>query len=72
MLRRRLPHLGIALAALVVAGTASTPASALCTVPAIATATASGALPRTTARLKARKPVRILAIGSSTTAGVGS
>ncbi|MCZ8315839.1 SGNH/GDSL hydrolase family protein [Phreatobacter sp.] len=72
MLRRRLPHLGIALAALLVAGTATSPASALCTVPSIATATASGALPRTTARLKARQPVRILAIGSSTTAGVGA
>ena len=47
-------------------------ASARCTAPVLATATAGGSLPRTTARLKARQPVRILAIGSSTTAGVGS
>jgi lysophospholipase L1-like esterase len=72
MLRLRLPHLGIALAAFAAAGIAPSPASALCNVPSLATATASGSLPRTSARLKARQPVRILAIGSSTTAGVGS
>lgn len=68
---RRLPALGLAVAALLAVAAAS-PASAQCTVPSIASATAAGSLPRTTARLKARQPVRILAIGSSTTAGVGA
>ncbi|WP_439572010.1 SGNH/GDSL hydrolase family protein [Phreatobacter sp.] len=50
----------------------SVPSNALCTVPSVASATAIGSLPRMSAALRARQPVRILAIGSSTTAGVGS
>lgn len=72
MLRLRLFSVGLALAAFSAAGLFSSPAAALCNVPTLASATASGSLPRTSARLKARQPVRILAIGSSTTAGVGS
>ena len=47
-------------------------AEAQCPIPAIAGATAGGSLPQTSARLNSGQPVRILAIGSSTTAGVGS
>lgn len=50
----------------------SAPSQARCTSPAVAAATVGGSLPRTSAALKARQTVRILAIGSSTTAGVGS
>jgi lysophospholipase L1-like esterase len=72
MLRLRLLSVGLALAAFSATGLFASPAAALCNVPTLASATASGSLPRTSARLKARQPVRILAIGSSTTAGVGS
>lgn len=50
------------------------PASAqpACPAPSIAQATPGGALGRTTAKLDAGQTVKILAIGSSTTAGVGS
>lgn len=47
-------------------------ASAACPVPSLAAATSGGSLPLTAARLRAGETVRILAIGSSTTAGVGS
>lgn len=60
--------LGAALALPAFAGAAQ----ARCTVPSVAAATPGGALPRTSARLRTGEPVRILAIGSSTTAGVGS
>lgn len=51
---------------------AAAPASAqsVCPAPSIAIP-AAGALPTTQGKLRARQPVRILAIGSSTTAGVG-
>jgi acyl-CoA thioesterase-1 len=48
------------------------PALASCPVPSLAGATTAASLPQTAARLKASQTVRILAIGSSTTAGVGS
>lgn len=51
---------------------ASVPALANCPVPSLAAATAGGSLPTTSARLRAGQTIRILAIGSSTTAGVGS
>lgn len=56
-----------ALAALVAA-----PASAACPAPSVAAATPGGSLPQTGARLRAHQTLKILAIGSSTTAGVGS
>lgn len=73
MVLPRLPHA----AALALCAALLLPASAgasvtQCTVPSVAAATTGGTLPRTSARLKTREPVRILAIGSSTTAGVGS
>jgi len=72
MVRLRLPHAIAAFAALFSLSVTTQTAEARCTVPALATATSAGSLPRTTAKLRARQPVRILAIGSSTTAGVGS
>jgi acyl-CoA thioesterase-1 len=47
-------------------------ASAQCPVASVAGATSSASLPRTSSLLRTGQPVRILAIGSSTTAGVGS
>jgi acyl-CoA thioesterase-1 len=47
-------------------------AVAQCPVPSLASAISAASLPQTAARLKAGQVVRILAIGSSTTAGVGS
>jgi lysophospholipase L1-like esterase len=47
-------------------------AAAQCTVPSLASAISAASLPQTAARLKSGQVVRILAIGSSTTAGVGS
>ncbi|MGQ3356280.1 MAG: SGNH/GDSL hydrolase family protein [Phreatobacter sp.] len=71
-----LPRLPFAAAVVLGAMLALSPfpsqAHARCTVPSVAEATAGGALPRTSARLKTREAVRILAIGSSTTAGVGA
>lgn len=61
-----------ALLAVAVLPALSVPSQARCTAPAVAAATAGGSLPRTSAALRARQTVRILAIGSSTTAGVGS
>ena len=73
MLPLRLPHAAaVALSAALAFTPFSSAALARCTVPALAEATPGGALPRTSARLKTQEPVRILAIGSSTTAGVGS
>ncbi|MDP3545148.1 MAG: SGNH/GDSL hydrolase family protein [Phreatobacter sp.] len=73
MFRLRLPHAAIAaLAAILVLPAATESAEARCSVPAVASATAGGSLPRTSARIRARQTVRVLAIGSSTTAGVGS
>ncbi|KAF0122974.1 MAG: lipolytic protein G-D-S-L family [Xanthobacteraceae bacterium] len=73
MFRPRLPHASVALLASIFALPVTTQtAEARCTVPALASATAGGSLPRASSRLRARQPVRILAIGSSTTAGVGS
>jgi acyl-CoA thioesterase-1 len=73
MLPLRLPH---AAAVALSAAFALTPftgtAHARCTVPSVAEASSGGALPRTSAQLRTRDPVRILAIGSSTTAGVGA
>lgn len=73
MVRFRRPHAAIvALAALLALPAATGTARADCTAPSLAGATAGGSLPRTAAKVKSRQPVRILAIGSSTTAGVGS
>lgn len=47
-------------------------ATAQCPVPSLASSVSSASLPLTAARLKTGQAVRILAIGSSTTAGVGS
>ncbi|MCA0319109.1 MAG: SGNH/GDSL hydrolase family protein [Proteobacteria bacterium] len=47
-------------------------AVAQCPVPSLAGAVSAASLPQTAARLKGGQVVRILAIGSSTTAGVGS
>ena len=47
-------------------------AEAQCSAPSIAVPTPGGSLPRTSAKLRAGQTLRILAIGSSTTAGVGS
>lgn len=42
-----------------------------CPAPAVARATPGGALPQTARKARARQPITVLAIGSSTTAGVG-
>jgi lysophospholipase L1-like esterase len=69
----RLPHAAVAvLASILILPATTESVQARCTVPALASATAGGSLPRTSAKLRARQTVRILAIGSSTTAGVGS
>jgi lysophospholipase L1-like esterase len=73
MVLPRLPHAtALAFCAALLLPASAGAAVTQCTVPSVATATTGGTLPRTTARLKTREPVRILAIGSSTTAGVGS
>ncbi|WP_170181893.1 SGNH/GDSL hydrolase family protein [Phreatobacter stygius] len=46
-------------------------AEAACTVASVAAATPGGSLPQTAARLRAHQPLKILAIGSSSTAGFG-
>lgn len=73
MFRPRLPHAAVAvLASILLLPAATRTAEARCTVPSVAGATSGGSLPRTAAKLRARQTIRILAIGSSTTAGVGS
>ena len=73
MLPLRLPHAAaVALSAAFALTPFSVVANARCTVPSVAEASSGGALPRTSAQLRTRDPVRILAIGSSTTAGVGA
>lgn len=47
-------------------------AFANCPAPSVAAATPGGSLPRTAQKLRPGQTLRILAIGSSTTAGVGS
>jgi acyl-CoA thioesterase I len=51
---------------------AAVEAEAACPAPSVAVATPGGSLPLTAARLRARQPLKILAIGSSTTAGIGA
>lgn len=67
-------HRSVVAAAAFVSGFLAMPALAVaqCPVPSLAGAISAASLPQTAAGLKGGQVVRILAIGSSTTAGVGS
>lgn len=60
------------LALALLAALAPAAAEAACSVASIATPTPGGALPQTTQRLRGHQSLKILAIGSSTTAGYGA
>jgi len=60
------------MAAVAFLGSSGFSAFGACSTPAVAIATPGGTLPVASAKLRAGGPILVLAIGSSTTAGVGS